>query len=231
MSKKDRRRRETTRRQKEQRQAKAAAASEDAAESVDEAADEAGDAASEDNAAAIKRRAQQKREYEERKRAKARGGQPLAPYFWGGGIAAVITIAVVGGFLLLGGGGGDDGPNPTPIVTPDPRIAGLPIDQTIAIEANDDGQNVNTRYVPNTISAQAGEVIEILVTNVGSVAHNLSFPGLDGEYDTADDWRLDPFSLQPGDTGRVVVKFDEPDSYAFRCSFHPSIHLGTLTIR
>ncbi len=227
MSKKDRKRRETTRRQKEQRQAKAAAASEDAAESVDEADDDA----PEDNAAAIKRRAEQKREYEERKRAKARGGQPLAPYFWGGGIAAVITIAVVGGFLLLGGGGGDDGPNATPIVTPDARVAGLPIDVTFEIDADDDGQNANTRYVPNTITGLTGEVIEILVTNVGSVAHNLSFPGLDDEYDTRDDWRLDPFSLQPGDTGRVVVKFDEPDSYAFRCTFHPSIHLGSLTIR
>ena len=226
MSKKDRKRRETTRRQKEQRQAKAAA-SEDAAESVDEA----GDAAPEDNAAAIKRRAEQKREYEERKRAKARGGQPLAPYFWGGGIAAVITIAVVGGFLLLRGGGGDDGPNPTPIVTPDARISGLPIDVTFEIDTDDNGQNVNPRFVPNAISANAGQVVEIVLSNVGSVAHNLRLAGVDDEYNTRDDWLTDPATLFSGDTGTVVVQLDDPGVYAFRCDFHATLQVGTFTVR
>ncbi len=227
MSKKDRKRRETARRQKEQRRAKAAAVSEDAQDGVD---DDADDDAPEDEASSIKRRAEQKREYEKRKREKARGSQPVAPYFWGGGIAAVIAVAVVGGFLLLSGGGDDNSSTPAPTATPDPRIAGLPIDQTITLEADDDGQNINTRFVPNALSGNAGDVIEILVTNVGSVAHNLIFPGLDGEYDTSDDWLPDPFSLQPGETGRLVVKFDEPDTYPFRCSFHPLIHLGTLTL-
>ncbi len=228
MSKKDRKRRETTRRQKEQRQAKAAAAGQDAQDDVEEAAD---DDAHEDAASSIKRRAEQKRVYEKRKREKARGGQPVAPYFWGGGIAAVIAVAVVGGFLLLSGGGDDNGSTPTPAPTVDPRIANLPIDRTITIETDDEGQDAGTqRYIPSTITGQAGEVIEILVTNVGSVAHNLTFPGLDGEYDTPDDWVPDPFTLQPGDTGRLVVKFDQPDTYPFRCSFHPLIHLGTLTL-
>jgi len=227
MSKKSRKRSEITRRQKEQRQAKAAAASESAQDGVEEAAD---DDAPEDEASTIKRRAEQKREYEKRKRANARGSQPLAPYFWGGGGVAVVTLAVLGGFLFLGGGGDDNGSNGAPTATPDPRIAGLPIDRTITIETNDDGQNVNTRYVPNAITGQAGEVIEILVTNVGSVAHNLRFPGSDGEYNTRDDWLVEPGTLQPGETGRVVVKFDEPDSYPFRCDFHVAIHLGTLTL-
>ena len=227
MSKKSRKRRETTRRQKEQRQAKAAAASESAQDGVEEAVD---DNAPEDEASAIKRRAQQKREYEKRKLGKARGSQPLTPYFWGGGVIATIALAVLGGFLLLGGGGDDNGSDGGPTATPDPRIAGLEIERTINIETNDDGQNVNTRYVPNAITGQAGEVIEILVTNAGSVAHNLRFPGSDGEYNTRDDWFVEPGTLQPGETGRVVVKIDEPGSYPFRCDFHVLIHLGTLTL-
>lgn len=225
MSKKNRKRRETARRQKEQREAKLAAR----AAQADEDAEASEDAEPEDEAARIRRRAEQKREYEQRKRARARGGQSLAPYFWGGGIAAVIALAALGGYLLLAGGG-DDGGTVAATATPDPRIAGLPIDRTITMETDDEGQNVNTRFVPNTISGEAGEVIEIIVTNVGSVAHNLSFPGLDGEYDTPDDWLVDPFSLQPGDTGRLVVKFDDPDVYPFRCAFHPLIHTGTLTL-
>ena len=226
MSKKDRKRRETTRRQKEQRQAKAAAAGEDAAED----ADEPDDAPPEDDAAAIKRPAEQKREYEKRKLAMARGGKSLAPYFWGGGIAAAIAIAVVGGFFLLSGGG-DDSPDATPIVTPDSRVAGLPIDVTIEIDADDDGQNVNTRFTPDTISAAAGQVVGIVVTNVGSVAHNLRLAGVDDEYDTRDDWLTDPATLFSGDTGTVVVKLDDPGVYTFRCDFHATMQVGTFTVR
>jgi plastocyanin len=228
MSKKDQKRRETTRRQKEQRKANLAAAD----ESAEEVVDEAGDAAPEDEAAAIKRRAEQKREYDKRKRAQARGGQPLTPYFWGGGIAAAIAVAVVGGFLLLGGGGGDDdGPDATPIVTPDSRISGLPIDVTFAIDADDNGQNVNPRFIPNAISANAGQVVEIVLTNVGSVAHNLRLAGIDDEYDTRDDWLTNPATLFAGDTGTVVVKLDDPGVYAFRCDFHATLQTGTFTVR
>ena len=222
MSKKNRTRREITRRQKEQRQAKAAAAN----ENVEEAADDA----PEDEASTIQRRAGQKREYEKRKRAKARGSQPLAPYFWGGGVIAVVALAVLGGFLLLSGGGDGDGSNGAPSATPDPRIAGLPIDQTITVDSDDDGQNVNPRFIPNAISGNAGDVIEIINPNIGSVPHNLRFAGLDGEYDTADDWLTDPATIFAGDTGRVVVKFDEPGVYPFKCAFHPT-QIGTLTLR
>ncbi len=225
MSKKDRKRRETARRQKEQRRAKAAAASED----VEEGVEEDDDSAPDDQASTIRRRAEQKREFGKRKRAKARAGQTPAAYFWGGGIA-VAALAVLGGFLFLGGGGGDDGPNSTPIVTPDARVAGLPIDVTFTVDADDNGQNVNPRFLPNTISAEAGQVIEIFMPNVGSVAHNLRLAGLDGEYDTRDDWLVDPGTVQPGETGRVVVTFDEPGTYPFKCDFHPT-QTGILTLR
>ena len=221
MSKKDRERREVTRRQKEQRQAKVAAVSEDAEEDVD--------AAPEDEASTIKRRAKQKREYEKRRRAKARGRQSLAPYFWGGGVIATVALVVLGGLLLLGGGGDDS--NGTPIVTPDARIAGLPIDVTFTIDADDDGQNINSRFIPNTISTDAGQVVEIVVTNVGSVAHNLHLAGIDDEYDTRDDWLTDPATLFAGDTGTVLVKLDDPGTYAFRCDFHKLTQIGTFTVR
>jgi len=224
MSKKDRKRRETTRRQKEQRQANLAAAGENAGEDFEEA----GDAEPEDEASQIKRRADQKREYEKRKREKASGGQSPA-YLWGGGIAAVIAVAVIGGFLLLSGGGDDDGSNGAPSATPDPRIAGLPIDATINVQSDDNGQNVNPRFIPNAISGQAGDVIEVVNPNIGSVAHNLRFAGVDGQYNTPDDWLTEPGTIQPGETGRVVVKFDDPGAYPFKCDFHPT-QTGTLTL-
>ena len=226
MSKKDRKRREVARRQREQRQAKAAAAGENAEEDV---ATE--DAAPEDEVSGVKRRAEQKHQYEKRKREKARGSQPLAPYFWGGGLAAAVAVAVLGGFLLLGGGGDEGGAVVAPSPTPDARVAGLPIDVTFTLESDDDGQNINPRFVPNAISAEAGQVAEIVVVNVGSVAHNLRLAGIDDEYDTRDDWLTEPATLFAGDTGTVVVKLDDPGIYAFRCDFHTTLQLGTFTVR
>ncbi len=228
MSKKDRKRRETTRRQKEQHKANAAAAGD--GDTTDSASD-AADATPDDDADAIRRRAEQKREYEKTKSKKASGGQSVAPYAWGGGIAAVLAVVVIGGFFLFGGGGGDDTPDATPIVTPDARISGLPIDVTIAMDTDDDGQNINPRFIPDAISAEAGEVVEIVLTNIGSVAHNLRLAGIDDEYDTRDDWLTDPATLFEGDVGTVVVKLDDPGTYAFRCDFHSTLQVGTFTVR
>ena len=226
MSKKDRKRREITRRQKGQRQAKTAAASEHAEEGVEEIAP----AAPEDEASTITRRAEQKREYEKRKRANARGSQSRAPYFWGGGIAT-IALAAIGGFVFLGGGNDEENSVVAPSATPDARVAGLPIDVTFTLEADDNGQNINPRFVPNAISANAGQVVAIIVTNVGSVAHNLRLAGIDGEYDSRDDWLTEPATLFSGDTGSVIVKLDDPGTYAFRCDFHATLQLGTFTVR
>lgn len=189
--------------------------------------------APEDEAAKAARREQQKREWAARKRKEEHGGRSNAPFIWGGGIAAVLVIVIVGGIFLVGGGGGDDNATPKPTPTEDPRIAGLPIDTTITIDMNDNGQNINPRYEPNMISANAGDVVEIIARNVGSVVHNMRIAGLNGEFEAgalrSDDWVTNPLSVQPGEEGRIVVKIDDPGSYAFKCDFHPT-QTGTLVL-
>lgn len=182
--------------------------------------------------AAAERRAQQIREWEKRKREKERPRRSLAPFLWGGsmlGLVAATGLAVV---LLAGG---DDDSSPVgPSATPDRRVAGLPIDETFTVEADDDGQAINPIFVPNTITAEAGQVIEIVVPNIGSVAHNLRLAGLDGEYEPdapgSDDWITDPATIEAGEEGRVVVKIDQPGSYPFRCDFHALQQIGTLIL-
>jgi plastocyanin len=190
-------------------------------------AEGAGDAPP-DEAERSQRRAQQVREWEQRKKQRERANRSLAPVYWGAAVAGVIALAAVGGLLLLSGGG--DEAASAPSATPDARVAGLPIDQTITVNMDDDGQATNPRYEPNTISGVAGEVIEIVAVNVGSVAHNLRVAGIDGEYDTRDDWITDPATVFAGEEGRVVVKLDEPGIYPFKCDFHPQ-QTGTLTLR
>jgi plastocyanin len=188
----------------------------------------AGDAPPDDGERS-ERRAQQIRKWEQRKKQRERGKRSLAPVYWGAGVVAVIALAVLGGVVLLGGGDGDKASS-APEATPDARVEGLPIDQTVTVNLNDDGQEVNPRFEPNRISGVAGEVIEIITPNIGSVAHNLRVAGLDGEYDTRDDWITDPDTVFPDEEGRVVVKIDEPGSYPFKCDFHPQ-QTGMLILR
>ncbi|HUF53108.1 MAG TPA: cupredoxin domain-containing protein [Dehalococcoidia bacterium] len=190
-------------------------------------------ALADDEATRAARRAEQKREWAQRKRKKEGAARSTAPYIWGGGLAAVIALAVVGGVLLFSGGGDNRESDPSPTVREDPRVAGLPIDVTLTVNMDDSGQNVNPRFEPSTITAEAGQVVEIIAPNIGSVAHNLRLAGLNGEYEAgaprSDDWVTTPESVDPGDEGRVVVKIDEPGNYPFKCDFHPT-QVGTLIL-
>ncbi len=183
------------------------------------------------------RRAQQKREWAEQKHGKERAaGDSIAPLVWAGsGIAAVVVAVIVGVVLIAGGGGSSSTPGPSP--TPDPRLGGAPPAETFNVSATDDGVAINPRFVPNVITAKAGEVFQINVKNDGSSAHNLVIAGLDDTYDTADDWVTrdpnntnNPAVIEPGDTGTVQVKIDVPGTYKFHCVLHPVQQTGTLIL-
>jgi plastocyanin len=136
----------------------------------------------------------------------------------------VIGAGVLAYLILSSGSSGTTGGGSSATPTPDPRVEGLPVDDTIRVNVND------VNFSSTELSGDAGDVIEILVTNTGTISHNIVVAGLDDEYDTSDDFEPQPFAIQPGDTGRLVVKLDPPDAYRFRCAFHPNIEFGTLTL-
>jgi plastocyanin len=175
--------------------------------------------AEEDPEARAARRAAQKAEWAAQKKKAERQPVPAAVWAWIGGGVLLLVVAVGVGYLIFGGGD-DSSTVAGPSATPDARVAGLPIAKTVDVEADDDGQAVNPRFIPAQVTGLAGEVIEIRVINVGSVAHNLRVAGLDAEYDTRDDFLSDPGTIMDGEEGRVLVKIDEPGSYPFRCDFH-----------
>ena len=174
------------------------------------------------------RREQQRRDWANEKRRAERSEGSLAPFFWAGGGAATIVGVVLVIVLIVAGGSGSESAAVTS--TPDPRVAGETPEETFTIEAGDSGQATGTYFEPNVINARVGEVIEIVVTNAGSVAHNLRVSGLDKEYDTRDDWVTDPATLFSGDEGRFLLKINEPGQYPFQCDFHPTTQVGTLVI-
>ena len=180
-----------------------------------------------DAQAAAEHRARQKQEWAERKKARDRKPLPIAMYAWSAAGVGTVAAVVVGAVLLLSGGS-DSTPSAT--ATPDSRVEGLPIAQTVEIEAGDQGQATGTYFDPSTITGAAGEVIEIKVKNVGSVAHNLRVSGEDKEYETRDDFLSNPGTIRAGDEATVLVKIDTPGTYPFQCDFHPTQQMGNLVI-
>lgn len=139
-------------------------------------------------------------------------------------IVGVIAIAVL---VLTSGSSNVTAPDVE--TTPDPRVDGLTIVQTIQVDAG--GADGDAFYSPRNITGPAGEAFRIEVTNTGSLSHNLTIAGVDGEYDTPDDWVTNPVLILVGEEGFVDVIIEEPGTYVFRCIIHPLVQTGELTIQ
>ncbi|MBI2913950.1 MAG: cupredoxin domain-containing protein [Chloroflexi bacterium] len=145
------------------------------------------------------------------------------------GVAAVVAVVV----LSVGSSSGTSG-TPTPYPEDD-RVRGLPVGQTLALEAGGDADKAF--YNPTTLTGKAGEVIEITVTNTGTVIHNLRVSGPNKIFDVdttgekGDDFEMPPNTVEPGKTGSLKIKIDTPGTYPFRCDFHPLIQKGTLILQ
>lgn len=164
------------------------------------------------------------------KKSKRKSGQvrmKTATIAWLAGGLGVVAIAGLLAYAIIQGE--EDATSGTLITeTPDPRLAGLTPAATISIEAGDAGQATGTYFDPAQVTATAGEATEIVLTNAGSVAHNIHLSGADKKYDTTDDWVGDV--ITPGEEVRLLFKIDERGSYPFRCDLHPTTQTGTLTL-
>ena len=138
--------------------------------------------------------------------------------------APVVAIgaAILAVLILTSGSSGTTGPARE--VAPDQRVAGQTPAASFSIDVDD------VSFSPSTISAKAGDVIELVVTNTGTISHNLRVSGPDRKYGTSDDFESEPFAVGPGETGRTVVKIESPGTYPFRCDFHPALQIGTLVL-
>jgi plastocyanin len=164
-----------------------------------------------------------------RARSQADTRQMLSIAAWVSGVGVVIGGIVLVIVLIVTSGSSGTEFAPGPFETPDPRVAGQTPAVTVQMNQNDSGQATNARFEPNSLSGKAGEVIEIDLKNVGSVAHNLHIAGADNQYDTKDDWQVN--ALQPGEQTKLLVKIAQAGTYKFRCDLHPIQQVGTLVLQ
>ncbi|MEE8347629.1 MAG: cupredoxin domain-containing protein [Dehalococcoidia bacterium] len=165
----------------------------------------------------------------ERKRAKRKDGVwdrvgrvHVSPWLIATPVVATVVVIVAVLILTSGSSGTTGGAADT---TPDPRVAGLTPEASVSLNVDD------INFSNREITGNAGEVIELVVTNTGTISHNLVVAGPDNEYDTKDDFNPEPFAIKAGETGRVVIKIDDPGTYLFRCAFHPEIEFGTVVLK
>lgn len=159
-----------------------------------------------------------------RNKRKKKAGPRIRFNGWFIGVPVAIGGVIVFAMLILtSGSSGVTAPKVD--ATPDPRVEGLTPVQTIEITAGDNF------FSPSAINGPVGEPFEIVVANTGTASHNLKLSGVDGTYDTSDDWTTDPFAIAPGEEGTVVVLIETPGTYAFLCTFHASVQTGELTIQ
>jgi plastocyanin len=98
-------------------------------------------------------------------------------------------------------------------------------DENLPLVALSIGDNF---FQPDTLRIQAGTKYRIDLANEGLATHDVWFAGNDNQSSTGDDVRSKPIS--GGGVGSVKIKYDNPGTYYFVCTFHAG-QGGTLLVQ
>jgi plastocyanin len=128
-------------------------------------------------------------------------------------ILAALVLAPLLGLLAPACGGGSESGLPAP---------GPAGETVIRVEMR------NNRFSPSALTVRAGTDYLLELRNGDGEAHNLRIAGIDNEYETDDDLVSD--NVEPGKTGSLGFRFDQPGVFDFRSDSQPIGMLGTLTV-
>jgi len=128
-------------------------------------------------------------------------------------ILAALVLASLLGLLGPACGGGSESGLPTP---------GPGGETVIKVEMR------NNRFSPSALTVRAGRDYLLELRNRDGEAHNLRITGIDNEYETGDDLVSD--NVDPGKTGSLEFRFDQPGVFEFRSDTQPISMVGILTV-
>ncbi len=83
-------------------------------------------------------------------------------------------------------------------------------------------------FDPEEITVTAGQKYVLNLANGGTATHDFWAAGSDGKTQTGDDVRTDP--IPGGGTASVKIKYDNPGTYYFVCTFHAG-QGGTIIVK
>jgi mono/diheme cytochrome c family protein/plastocyanin len=83
-------------------------------------------------------------------------------------------------------------------------------------------------FTLNNFSVKVGEEVTIRLANPGLAPHNLRIAGLDGEWNSDDDFTT--AILMNGEVGEFTFVLDQPATLVFRCDVHPLDMWGQITV-
>ena len=128
-------------------------------------------------------------------------------------ILAALVLAALLGLLAPACGGGSESVLPTP---------GPGGETVIRVEMR------NGRFFPSSLTVRAGRDYLLDLRNRDGEAHNLRIAGIDDEYETGDDLVSD--NVDPGQTGSLEFRIDQPGLYNFRSDSQPVSMVGILIV-
>ena len=172
--------------------------------------------------------------------ARLKGGSMRSRTLFGRPLALLLSLALVALLALsLACGDDDDDDDGGDGGGEDTGAATGTTDGGEPTDAGDDGDGggdltvtaSDFAFEPADLTVTAGSDVSISVTNDGAAPHNLRIAGEDNEFDTDDDAVSDPDNIGAGESGTVEFTApDAPGSVDFRCDFHPTQMLGTITV-
>ena len=135
----------------------------------------------------------------------------------------ILSITLLAAACSSGGGNGDDDGGGAGELPSDGTDGSEPIEFDVSM-----GDNF---FEANEFTLSPGQQVTFNLTNDGQAVHNMRVDGGDGEYDTDDDSVSDPDLFQAGDTGTLVwTAPNEAGEIIFRCDFHPTEMVGTISL-
>lgn len=102
--------------------------------------------------------------------------------------------------------------------------------RTVGVEITEiSGDRSTAAFEPNSVELRPGETVKLAVKNLGEMTHFIRVAGVDGEYDTGDDFVSEPEAIVAGKEGVLVVRFDEEGEFEFQDPTAPNAS-GTLVV-
>ncbi|ART83184.1 copper-binding protein [Oceanisphaera profunda] len=139
---------------------------------------------------------------------------------------SVLMLSLLPGLAMAAGEHGDHQGHDMAAMQQNMQGVGQPgkgadVSRTIEVVMND-----NMRFSPEQIEVKAGETVRLFIKNSGKVAHELVIGDMASLQEHADMMRQMPdmkhaepnmITLQPGQKGGLVWKFDQAGTVDFAC--------------